>query len=191
MNEQEQAIVKREVERFNMIPSFIWSFIFLFPLVVFCYTEMPQKWFIISLSISLLAVFLPKAFFNELQVSKSHLFYKKAGVDFTNKFIQNGTILNRFIKNKFPDYKRFSNKEEAVKKLFNQTYMFEKFHFILFIFFCETMLFAVFHGFYIWAFFLLVANIFYNMYPILLQQYIRIRILSLINKTTNGRTVNK
>lgn len=54
--------------------------------------------------------------------------------------------MNRFVKNKFPEYKRFNSKEKAFKKLFNQTYMFEKFHFTVFIFFVETAFFAVING---------------------------------------------
>ena len=173
---QQQLIAKRKIETFNMLPNLIWSIVFLFPLVVFCYSKMPAKWFFVLLSISLPAAFLPNFFFNRLQVSKGDLFYKKAGVNFIGKFTQNGKILNRFIKKRFPEYKRFAGKGDVYKKLINQTYMFEKFHFILFVFFFATMLFAINNGFYIWASFLLIANVFYNVYPILLQQFIRIRL---------------
>ena len=180
MNKKERARISMKIERINLLLNLIWSFIFLFPLVIFCYNKMDRNWFIISLIISMAAIFLPKSFFNAMQVSKSSRFYRKAGIEFFNQFIQNGTLLNRFIKGKFPGYQRFNSKEEAFKKLFSQTYMYEKFHFILFIFFAETVVFAILYGFYGWIVFFIIGNIFYNIYPILLQQYIRLRLSRLI-----------
>ena len=185
MNKQEQLAIQKKVEAYNMIPSIIWSVVFLFPISVFCYTKMNAKWFYISLSLSLLALFLPKKYFNSLQVSKRVFFYKKTGIGFINNFIQNGTIMNRVIKRKFPGYTSFSKEKMSLKKLFNQTYMFEKFHFILFIFFSETILFALINKDYLWAVFIFIGNIFYNIYPILLQQYIRLRINRFYSKQTN------
>lgn len=168
--------VQRKIEGFNMIVNLLWSFIFLFPLVVFCYTNMQKSWLIISLLISLLAVFLPRCFFSAQRLSKSRLFYQKIGIEFFNQFTQNGTLINRFVKHSFPEYKKFHTKEEAYKKLFNQTFMFEKFHFIVFIFFIEATIFAFIHSYFYWAVFLVVGNVIYNVYPILLQQYIRLRL---------------
>ena len=168
-----------------MIPNLIWSVIFLFPIFIFCYTKMDAEWFYISLSISLLVLFIPQKIFNSLQVSKNLIFYKKTGVCFINNLLQNGTIMNRVIKRKFPGYKSFSKEGMALKRLFNQTYMFEKFHFMLFIFFLETILFALINKDYLWAFFIFIANIIYNIYPVLLQQYIRLRINSFNSKPTN------
>ena len=176
MNKEQHAKIRRNVEQINMIPNLIWSFIFLFPLVVFCYGKMDRNWFIISLSISIVTAFLPTSFFNAIQLSKSRQFYKKAGIEFFNKFTQNGTLMNRFVKNKFPEYKKFTSKEEAFKKLFNQTYLFEKFHFMVFVFFAETALFAALYSFYSWLVFFIIGNIIYNIYPMLLQQYIRLRL---------------
>lgn len=176
MNKQEQKKVQRRIEGLNMIVNLLWSFVFLFPLVVFCYSKIEKNWFLVSLLISLLAVFLPASFFSAQQLSKSRLFYKRIGIEFFNHFTQNGTLLNRFVKNNFPEYKRFHTKEEAFKKLFNQTFMFEKFHFIVFIFFIETTIFAFINSYYYWVAFFIVGNIIYNIYPMLLQQYIRLRL---------------
>ncbi len=176
MNKKQEAKIRIKVEQINMIPNLLWSFIFLFPLVIFCYTRMDRNWIFILSAISLTPAFLTASSFNRMELSRSRNFYKKAGVEFFNQFIQNGTLINRFLKNKFPGYKRFYTKEEAVKKLFSQSYLFEKFHFIFFIFFAETTIFAIAKGYYNWAVYLIVANIVYNLYPILMQQYIRLRL---------------
>jgi hypothetical protein len=176
MDKKERAKINKKIERINLLLNLVWSFIFLFPLVIFCYNKMDRNWFIVSLSISVAAGFLPTSFLNAMQVSKSRKFYRGTGIEFFNRFIQNGTLLNRFIKNRFPEYKRFNTREEAFKKLFYQSYMFEKFHVILFIFFAGAMFFAILNGAFIWAAYFLFANILYNIYPILLQQYIRLRL---------------
>ena len=176
MNKMQRAKTRRKIEGYNLILNLAWSFIFLFPLVVFCYSKMDRNWVYISLVISMATVFLPASFFNAIQLSKSLQFYQKAGIEFFNQFIQNGTLINRFAKNKFPGYKKFYNKEEAFKMLFTQSYLFEKFHFIFFIFFVETTIFAIRNKYYTWAVYLIIANIIYNFYPILLQQYIRLRL---------------
>lgn len=182
MNKQQQAKAKRTVEAYNLILNLVWSFIFLFPAVVFCYTKMDRNWFVISLSVSMTVVFLPRSFFDALQISRSPAIYKKAGIEFFNQFIQYGTILNRVVKNKFPGYKRFNSKKEAFDKLFNQTYLFEKYHFMVFVFFVETAFFSAIKSYYNWMVFFILANVFYNIYPILLQQYIRLRLSAFKNQ---------
>lgn len=145
---QQQLRAKRKVETYNMIPNLIWSTVFLVPIVVFCYSNMSLKVLCVLLSLSVLIVFLPKIFFNRFLVSKGDLFYRKAGVHFINNLTQNGKILNRYVKKRFPEYKRFAGKGDVYQKLIGQTYMFEKFHFILFIFFFTTILFAIYNGFF-------------------------------------------
>jgi len=61
--------------------------------------------------------------------------YRKLGVGFVNKLAQNGTIINRMIKKRFPRYKMITRQRSSINQLLQQTYMFEKFHFIMFVFF--------------------------------------------------------
>ena len=128
--------------------------------------------------ISLVPVFLPRSFFNLFQSPNMVNFYRKAGVGFINKFTQNGTLVNKIIRKKFPEYKFLSQKKLSVRQLFQQTYMFEKFHFMLCFFFVLINGYACFQNLYGWAIFIFISNLIYNIYPIFLQHYIRIRILS-------------
>ncbi len=76
----------------------------------------------------------------------------------------------------------------AIQKKMRCTIWFQTsfmFHFILFIFFSETILFALINKYYLWAFFIFIGNVIYNIYPILLQQYIRLKINRLNSKRTN------
>jgi len=166
-----------------MIANLVWSAICLIPISVFCYKFMDLKWFYIFLSLSILTVFLPKSFFNILQLSKSRSLYEKAGINFINKFTQNGDIINRLIRKKYPEYKIVSRKEISIIRLLRQSDMFEKFHFMMFAFFAFTTFYALLGHFYLWALVITITNLIYNLYPIFLQQYIRLRLSSFIKKS--------
>lgn len=179
MDKKEEAKIKRIVDAYNMIPNLFWSVIFLFPVALFCYNYLMIKYLIGFLVISLVPVFLPRSFFNFFQSPKMAIFYRKAGVGFINKFTQNGTLINKIIRKKYPGYKFLSPKKLSAQQLFQQTYMFERFHFMLCFFFILINIDACFQNLYGWAIFIFISNLIYNIYPIFLQQYIRIRILSL------------
>ncbi len=181
MTQTEARKIKKKVAAYNMIPNVIWSVICLLPISVFCYSYMNVKLICIFLLVSMVFIFLPKSFFTILQLGKTPVFYKKTGVIFLNKFTQNGEIINALIRKKYPDYKMVSKNSRSIEKLFQQTYMLEKFHFLMFSFFMFTSVYALFQNQYGWAFFITITNIIYNVYPILLQQYIRSRI-SFFNK---------
>ena len=59
-----------------------------------------------------------------------------------------------------------------------QTYLFEKFHFSLFLFFAFMTIHAGSHGYWYWVLILTISNLLYNVYPNLLQQYIRVKLES-------------
>ena len=153
-----------------------WSALLLVPVSVFCYTYMNRKLFWIFLIISLLAGFLPRSFFNSIQLGKSGKVYKKIGVGFINRFTQNGDIINALIRKRYPGYKVISPVRPSIIKLISQTYLFEKFHCILFLFFSMTIIYAFAEGYFIWAVVFLISNVVYNVYPAFLQQYIRVRL---------------
>lgn len=179
MEKKQEVRIKRIVDAYNMIPNLFWSVIFLFPVALFCYNYLVVKYLIIFLLISLVPVFLPRSFFNFFQSPKMAIFYRKAGVGFINKFTQNGTLINKIIRKRYPQYKFLSQKKLSAQQLFQQTYMFEKFHFMLCFFFILINGYACWQALYGWANFIFITNLIYNIYPIFLQHYIRIRILSL------------
>lgn len=176
MNSKEISKQRKMVALYNMVPNIIWSVICLIPVSFFCYHFMKLEWLYVFILISAFTILLPKSFFNLLQLSRTRSVYKKTGVSFINRFTQNGDIINRIIRKKFPDYKIVSKKYLSSKKFMQQTYMFEKFHFLMFTFFTLVSVYALFGHFYLEAFIITITNLIYNVYPILLQQYIRLRI---------------
>ena len=168
--------VLRTVHFYNMTVNVVWSVICLFPVSIFCYTLMDRKWFYTFLGISVLAYFLPKSFFRKIHVGKTVKFYRMAGVSFFKKFTQNGDIVNKRIKRKYPDYKVVTANKISIRKFVAQSDMFEQFHFVLFLFFIFAILYALVNLYFAWAVIISATNIIYNIYPILLQQYLRIRL---------------
>ena len=177
--------IKRLVALYNILPNTIWSVLNLLPISVFCYSLINIKLFYSFLIISLLSIFLPKTFFNSIQLGKTPTFYKKTGVTFINRFTQNGDVINGLIRKKFPQYKVVSTRRQSINKVLQQTYMFEKFHFAMFLFFILITIYAIKYDYLWWAFILSVNNLIYNVYPCLLQQYIRVR-LQLSGKVKAG-----
>jgi hypothetical protein len=159
-----------------MLINLFWSALCLTPVSVFCYQHLNLKLLFIFLAISLLPLFFPKSFYNSIQLAKTTLVYKRLGVEFIQKFTQNGELINKLIRKKNPDYKIVSANRRSIKKLRNQTYMFEKFHFMMFSIFVFIMIYALVKGFLAWAAIIFFTNLLYNVYPNLLQQYIRMRL---------------
>jgi hypothetical protein len=170
--------IKKMVGVYNMVPNLFWSVLNLIPVSVFCYNFMHVKLFCIILTISLLTMLLPKSFFKKIQLAKTPTVYKKIGVNFINKFTQNGDIINRLIRNKFPQYKVISARRISIDKLIKQTYIFEKFHFVMFVFFSLAAIYAWLDHYITWVLIILLTNLVYNIYPAFLQQYIRVKLTS-------------
>lgn len=168
--------LKKTLAWYNMIPNLIWSIINLTPISIYCFNLLNYKTFYLFMAGSLIPMFLKNSFLRKMQIGKTIKIYKQLGVHQINKVVQNGAIINNLIKRKFPDHKTVANNKTSIARLISQTYIFEKFHLILFLFFSLAMVHALFQGHFIWACIILLTNLAYNIYPNLLQQYIRLKL---------------
>ena len=163
-----------------MIPNLLWTALFLIPIAMFCYTYIIPKTTYILLGLSLTSIFLPNSFFDRIQLSKRSHFYKKIGVKYINIFAQNGSLLNKFLKRKYPNFKVVYKSKKSIIKQYYQTYFFEKFHFSLFLFFTIMTIYAGIQGHFYWVLTLTISNLLYNIYPNLLRQYVRVKLKSAV-----------
>ena len=175
MSVSEQKM-RRTAALYNTVPSFFWSVVNLVPVSVFCYRYADAWLFWTTLGIASLSILLPRTFFKHIQLSSTPAIYRKVGVHFINRFTQHGAIVNQWVRKKYPTYKVVPLNRQAIQRHYRQTYMFEKFHFMLFVFFAVMMCYALVKEYIGWSLVLLVTNILYNIYPILLQQYVRIKL---------------
>ncbi len=183
--------LKRTLALYNMIPNLTWSILNLTPIVIFCFTLIDTRYIYFFLAISSLPVFLKNSVIDAFQIGNTTKIYKKLGVPWINTVAQNGVIIIRLIKNRFPEYKAVTNKKSSISRLITQTYIFEKFHLILFLFYSSIIIYALIHKHFYWAFIISLTNILYNIYPNLLQQYIRLKLTLHKNKIDNLKTRNK
>ncbi len=177
MHKNKELAKRKQLQNlYNTIPNLLWSVLCLVPITMFCYQLMQVKSFWMFLAISILSLFLPNTFFDKIQLANTTTIYKKLGVPIVNKFVQNGDIINRRIRKDIPGYRAIILNKLSVKKLIKQTYIFEKFHFMLFVFYTLTTVYALLNQYLAWIFILLFSNLLYNVYPNLLQQYIRVKL---------------
>ena len=159
-----------------MMPNLIWSIIHLAPISVYCYNLLDHTLLYVFIAASFIPLFLPNAFLDKIQIGRTVQTYRRLGVNIVNQVTQNGDIINRLIRKKYPDYKAVVYQRASVHKLLQQTYAYEKFHLVMFVFFCLVTVHAIVQQHYGWAVILSLSNLLYNIYPNLLQQYIRLRL---------------
>ncbi|QDA60242.1 glycosyl-4,4'-diaponeurosporenoate acyltransferase CrtO family protein [Hymenobacter jejuensis] len=160
---------------YNAVPNVFWSALSLTPLSIFCYQHIERRWLYGLLFVSLLLYALPASRFKHLQISRNPLIYRKLGVVAINRFTQHGGLVNWLIRRTYPQYRRLRARS-AVAALVRTTYHQERFHLVLFVFFLLTSFYAVAQGYWRWALLLTLLNVGYNLYPMWLQQYIRVRL---------------
>jgi hypothetical protein len=174
--EQDLSRIRRLLNWYNMIPNVIWSVLNLVPISIYCYSNVDHKSLYIIIALSVIPGFFPNSFYDKIQISRTTRIYRRLGVGFVNKLAQNGAIINRLMKKKFPGYRTINYEGLSINKLLRQTYMFEKFHFIMFAFFVLIAAYALVKHHFLWAVIISITNVLYNIYPNLLQQYIRLKL---------------
>jgi len=175
--DKELLKAKRLLNWYNMVPNIVWSVLNLGPISIYCYKNVPYQLLYMFIAASMIPGFLPNSFFDRIRLGRTTRIYKRLGVGLVNKLAQNGAIINHLVRKKFPNHKRIFNQRSSINKLLEQTYMFEKFHFIMFVFFIAITFYALVKNHFWWAIIISASNVLYNIYPNLLQQYVRIKLM--------------
>src|SRR6185369_3887693 len=102
---QDVSKVKRLLNWYNMIPNVTWSVLNLVPISIYCYNRVDHRSLYLFIAIGVIPVFFPNSFYDRIQIGKTARIYKRLGVGFVNKLAQNGTIINRMVRKKFPGFK--------------------------------------------------------------------------------------
>jgi hypothetical protein len=184
-NDGDLLRIKKLLTWYNMIPNVAWSILNLVPVSIYCYNMVNHKSLYIFIALSVVPGFFPNSFYNSIQVGRTTRIYKRLGVGLVNQLAQNGAIINHLVRKKFPGYKAIGNQQTSIDKFLQQTYMFEKFHFIMFVFFVLITVYALVKNHFWWAVIISTTNLLYNVYPNLLQQYIRLKLKLHTKKKAN------
>jgi hypothetical protein len=162
----------------NQVINFFWTILCFIPVVGFWIGADAMLLLYVLIFISFLSLVVPGRL---LQLSNNPKFYERLGIKFTRKFVQNGDYANRLIRRRDPKYRVVKNKTHAASYM-GTIKMFERYHFMCFIFFLLTTAFAFIIHEYMFCIIIFIANIIYNISPILLQQYNRARIIKVTNR---------
>jgi hypothetical protein len=138
-----------------------------------------QYWFVPYL-LSLLAWFLPRAWFRTFPWEGSGRIYEALGVRWLKQFLIGGDRMNRTVRKTAPAYRVYAH-EALRQRIFKDTCVSEKIHVVMLLFALWPALFAAAVGWWPYAALLTVANVVVNLYPILVQRYTRAR-LALIER---------
>lgn len=182
---------KKLAAKYNMAINLFWSMLSLGPLVVFCYQWMDVPLLLLFTGLSIIPVVLPASLLHKLQIANSPGTYQKLGIGLVQALSQNGQFINSMIRKKHQGYRMVRFHRRSIESLLQQTYVFEKFHLVCFIFFSLSCLYAIRQGLHLWAISIAVTNLFYNIYPILLQQYIRTKLAAYRLKGKDERPFQK
>ncbi|MEN0056532.1 MAG: hypothetical protein AAGC65_22840 [Mucilaginibacter sp.] len=160
----------------NQVVNLFWTIVCFIPIITYWSVTGQLLWCFIFLGISVLSQVLP---FSRLQLSSQPKFYERLGVKFIRKFVQHGEYINKFHQKRQPHYRIVKDKVSAARYL-KTIMMYERFHFMCFVFFLLTAIHALINWHYSLFIIIIIANVIYNVYPMLLQQYNRARIARFI-----------
>lgn len=163
------------VAGYNALPNVLWSGLAWGPVVVFGYQYVARPWLYGFIAISLLAYAWPAAWLRRLQLSPRVAVYRRVGVPLVGRFAQQGALVNALLRRRYPGYRALPNRA-ALPKLLSTTYQQERFHWAALVLGLLLGLYALVVYRPGWALGLTLLNVGYNLYPIWLQQYVRLRL---------------
>ena len=162
----------------NQFVNFFWTVLCFIPVLTYWFGNY-TCWLYIFFLFSLIFALLPGVVFRRFQLSRNRKFYERLGVKFIRQFVQNGTFVNRAIRKNNPEYKLIKDRTQA-RQYLNTINMYERYHLLCFIFFALTFIHSLINQRYITAVLILVVNVIYDVYPILIQQYNKLRVMKIL-----------
>ena len=145
------------------------------------FAEQRSPWVLaLFIVLSILIWAIPAKWFSALTISKSKRTYERMGVKFLLLFVQNGTLVNR-LQRKYSKKSGLIHNRSQAQSYLKTIAMQERYHYCCLVLFLLTTLSAFSTGKPCIALLITLCNILYNIYPILLQQYNRQRIGTLLN----------
>ena len=160
---------------YNAAANVLWSLFAFAPVSIFCHRFMERTWLLAFVMASLIAFMVPAPILRYMELSSAVTTYRKLGVHWVNHFVQHGTLINHLLRRSYPEYRRIRSRTRTAY-LRGSTYVQERFHWAVLLFFLLSSLYGITHGHPGWALLITIMNVVYNLYPIWLQQYVRVRL---------------
>ena len=165
----------------NALLNVFWSFLGFAPVFAFSYQFMTKPWIYGSAAAGLIAYAIPTAWLYHLQLSSRTVPYRYLRVHLLVRVTQDGGSIAA-PRHNLAQTAWFRDRE-ALNRMVQITVGRERFHLAMFISFLLATGSAILNGHLRWSFLLCLSNTIYNVYPILLQQYIRIRLQNCVTRS--------
>lgn len=158
----------------NFLVNIWWTALCCAPVLVLWIWHYQQRLFFGQLLLSSTVLLLPESVWRRFQITRDKVFYERLGVRAAQALTQNGKLINQI---SGPSGKRGKViKRRSDLAIFRrQIAVYERYHLFGFVFFLSTMVTAIAKSQFGLATLILVSNIIYNVYPLLIQQYNRLR----------------
>lgn len=171
---------------FNQLINIFWT------VIVFSVTghywgqyfaEKHSLWLVyIYIGVSVFAYTIPARWVSFLTLSSNRRIYEMIGIRAMRWLVQDGMFVSRVNRSLGKKHRRISGTASARAYLTTIAVQ-ERFHYGCFVFFALSTASALGSGKVLAAISIMLCNIVYNVYPILLQQYNRLRIKNLLNQS--------
>jgi hypothetical protein len=157
----------------NQLLNILWTIVGFFPVCVFWFTAGTDAAFYAFLIFGLVAGFLPERIYINLQISEDFKDLEKLGIRSIRKFTQNGNFEK--------------NKRKGLETYLQKLSMFERYHYICLVFFQCSSVYACLQQHILISLLIFGSNLIYNVCPIMLQQYNRLRIFGILRRYNTNR----
>lgn len=161
----------------NTLLSLLWTALFVGPVFLYAWWHVPGKWLYVFGAAGVVGMVLPAAVLQGMQLSAGAGLYRRIGVPLLVKLTQDAPWMRRL---SGEETKPMARDRVAVARFVSNTWMRERFQTGLFVFCAACAGFALGRGQWRWFGTMAVANVLYNLYPMWLQQYLRMRVARLI-----------
>lgn len=131
--------------------------------------------------LSILTWAIPTKWLSALTIGKNRKSYERMGIKLLLFFVQNGTLVNR-IQRKYSKKSGLIHNRNQAQSYLKTIAMQERYHYCCLVLFLLTTFSAFSTGKPGMALLITLCNMLYNIYPIFLQQYNRLRIDALLKR---------
>ena len=145
------------------------------PIIAFWLAEGPTLVLYFLIAVSLTILFLPDNYYERLQLSNDISYYESLGIRFFRWFTQDGDLVTQILSKAQGNYGRFQSRKN-LSKVYNQIVGYERYHLTCFAFFLLTSVYATLLTNFAIALLIVLSNVVYNIIPLLLQQYNKLRL---------------
>ena len=158
------------IQIYNLLINLFWTTVCCVPVVSLWYLYYHPTILFASLAISVLPVLIPAKYFSLLQISRSRRFYESLSIKSLQSLTQDGRLVTTLAKGKS------QHTRAAHKNYKSKIAMYEKFHMFCLAFFLVSFAYAIYQQAFLTSFLIFMSNIIYNIIPLLIQQYNKLRL---------------